>query len=37
MNLKGVMLVLSVVFIWGVNFSFIKIGLEELPPILFSV
>ena len=36
MNLKGVMLVLSVVFIWGVNFSFIKIGLEELPPILFS-
>lgn len=30
------MLALIVVLIWGVNFSFIKIGLEELPPILFS-
>lgn len=30
------MLALLVVLIWGVNFSFIKIGLEELPPILFS-
>lgn len=27
---------LLVVFIWGINFSFIKIGLQELPPILFS-
>lgn len=30
------MLALFVILIWGVNFSFIKIGLEELPPILFS-
>lgn len=30
------MLALFVVLVWGVNFSFIKIGLEELPPILFS-
>ncbi|WP_250644913.1 EamA family transporter [Pseudoalteromonas piscicida] len=25
-----------VVFIWGLNFSVIKFGLAELPPILFS-
>ncbi len=36
MKLLDVVLALLVVLIWGVNFSFIKIGLEELPPILFS-
>lgn len=36
MPLKDVFLTLLVVIIWGVNFSFIKIGLEELPPFLFS-
>ncbi|WP_419766923.1 EamA family transporter [Arcobacter sp.] len=36
MNFKSVSLALIVVFIWGVNFSVIKFGLEELPPILFS-
>ncbi|PLY11170.1 MAG: permease [Arcobacter sp.] len=36
MNLKSVTLALLVVLIWGVNFSVIKFGLEELPPILFS-
>jgi O-acetylserine/cysteine efflux transporter len=36
MKLQDIFLALLVVFIWGINFSFIKIGLEELPPILFS-
>lgn len=36
MQLKSIVLVLLVVFIWGINFSIIKFGLEELPPILFS-
>jgi len=36
MKLKDLLLVLMVVIIWGVNFSIIKIGLEELPPLLFS-
>ncbi|PLY05022.1 MAG: permease [Arcobacter sp.] len=36
MNLKSILLALLVVLIWGVNFSVIKFGLEELPPILFS-
>lgn len=36
MKPSDLMLALFVVVIWGVNFSFIKIGLEELPPILFS-
>ena len=31
-----IFLVLSVVIIWGVNFVVIKIGLQGLPPILFS-
>ena len=36
MNLKSISLALLVVFIWGLNFSVIKFGLEELPPIFFS-
>lgn len=36
MKLNGIFLALLVVIIWGVNFSIIKIGLEELPPLLFS-
>ncbi len=36
MKFKDIFLALLVAFIWGINFSFIKIGLEELPPILFS-
>ncbi len=36
MNLKSTLLAFLVVLIWGVNFSVIKFGLEELPPILFS-
>jgi O-acetylserine/cysteine efflux transporter len=35
-NLKSISFALIVVLIWGVNFSVIKFGLEELPPILFS-
>jgi len=35
-NIKDIFLVLFVVVIWGVNFTVIKLGLEELPPILFS-
>jgi O-acetylserine/cysteine efflux transporter len=36
MNLKSILLAIIVVLIWGINFSVIKFGLEELPPILFS-
>ncbi len=36
MKIKDTLLALVVITIWGVNFSIIKIGLEELPPILFS-
>lgn len=36
MNIKDIFLVLFVVVIWGVNFTVIKLGLEELPPVLFS-
>ncbi|PCK32043.1 EamA family transporter [Pseudoalteromonas piscicida] len=36
MNVKSILLALIVVIIWGLNFSVIKFGLEELPPILFS-
>lgn len=36
MKSRDMVLALLVVVIWGVNFSVIKIGLETLPPILFS-
>lgn len=36
MHIKDIFLVLIVIVIWGVNFTVIKVGLEELPPILFS-
>lgn len=36
MNFKSIALSLLVILIWGVNFSVIKFGLEELPPLLFS-
>ena len=36
MQLKTILLALLVTSIWGFNFSIIKFGLEELPPILFS-
>lgn len=36
MKLVDILLALLVVIIWGVNFTVIKVGLEELPPLLFS-
>lgn len=36
MSIRDICLAFLVVMIWGLNFSIIKIGLEELPPILFS-
>ncbi|MCZ4292519.1 EamA family transporter [Vibrio sinaloensis] len=36
MDLKSLLGVILVVVIWGLNFSVIKFGLEEIPPILFS-
>jgi O-acetylserine/cysteine efflux transporter len=36
MGLTDILLALGVVTIWGVNFVVIKIGLQDLPPILFS-
>ncbi len=36
MDVKSTFAALLVVFIWGLNFSVIKFGLEELPPIMFS-
>ncbi|MER2495996.1 EamA family transporter [Vibrio neptunius] len=36
MDFKSLAGVFLVVLIWGLNFSVIKFGLEEIPPILFS-
>ncbi|QUJ68991.1 EamA family transporter [Photobacterium sp. GJ3] len=36
MKSRDIGLALIVVFIWGINFSAIKVGLEALPPLLFS-
>ncbi len=36
MKLSDILLALGVVSIWGFNFVVIKIGLQDLPPILFS-
>ncbi len=36
MTLRDSALAIFVVIIWGVNFTIVKFGLEELPPILFS-
>ncbi len=36
MSLKDILLALLVVSLWGVNFVVIRIGLDDLPPILFS-
>lgn len=35
MDIRSVLGSLLVVLIWGLNFSVIKFGLEELPPIMF--
>jgi len=36
MPLKDVLLVLAVVTVWGLNFLAIKIGVGEVPPLLFT-
>lgn len=36
MGVTDILLALAVVTIWGVNFVVIKLGLQDLPPILFS-
>ena len=36
MTLADILIALGVVTIWGVNFVVIKIGLQDLPPILFT-
>ncbi|MDL2355594.1 MAG: EamA family transporter [Pseudomonadota bacterium] len=36
MTLPDILIALGVVTIWGVNFVVIKIGLQHLPPILFT-
>ena len=36
MSVSELLLALAVVFIWGTNFVVIKIGLHELPPLLFA-
>jgi O-acetylserine/cysteine efflux transporter len=36
MTLPRFLLALGVVFIWGVNFVVIRIGLDHLPPLLFA-
>ncbi|MDB5933023.1 MAG: eamA-like transporter family protein [Massilia sp.] len=36
MTFPDILIALGVVVIWGVNFVVMKIGLEDLPPILFS-
>lgn len=34
--LRHFLLALAVVFVWGTNFVIIKVGLHELPPLLFA-
>lgn len=36
MSIKDMLLAVLVVTIWGVSFSVIKVGLQELPPLLLS-
>ena len=36
MTARDILIALGVVAIWGVNFVVIKIGLQDLPPILFT-
>ncbi|MDB5962076.1 MAG: eamA-like transporter family protein [Massilia sp.] len=36
MTLRDILTALAVVVIWGVNFVVIKLGLRDLPPMLFS-
>jgi O-acetylserine/cysteine efflux transporter len=36
MTVADILIALGVVAIWGVNFVVIKIGLQDLPPILFT-
>ncbi|UXH99958.1 EamA family transporter [Photobacterium sp. TY1-4] len=36
MDIRSIALALLVVVIWGLNFSVIKFGLDELPPLMFS-
>jgi O-acetylserine/cysteine efflux transporter len=36
MTVTDILIALGVVAIWGVNFVVIKIGLRDLPPILFT-
>lgn len=36
MSISELLLALAVVFIWGTNFVVIKLGLHELPPLLFA-
>ena len=36
MTLSDILVALCVVTIWGVNFVVIKIGLDDLPPVLFT-
>jgi O-acetylserine/cysteine efflux transporter len=36
MTLPDILIALCVVTIWGVNFVVIKIGLQDLPPVLFT-
>ena len=36
LSFRDLMLALAVVFVWGVNFAVIRIGLNSLPPLLFA-
>ncbi len=36
MSLTDILIAIAVVGIWGVNFVVIKVGLQDLPPILFT-
>jgi len=36
LSVRDMLLALAVVFVWGVNFAIIRIGLNSLPPLLFA-
>ncbi len=36
LSFRDLLLALAVVFVWGINFAVIRIGLDALPPLLFA-
>lgn len=37
MNLKDSLLMMSVIAVWGINFLFMKIALNDVPPMVLGM